>query len=78
MSDTRSLQVHMVTHSDDKPYKCNEYKKSISLKTYLKNHMITHTEEKPFPCDICEKSYFPANQPFKAHENKYWREKLFM
>ncbi|CAL8390198.1 unnamed protein product [Boreogadus saida] len=43
-----NMIVHMRTHTDKKPYGCDQCMKRFSLKGKLKTHMRTHTGEKPY------------------------------
>lgn len=51
------LKVHMHTHTNNKPYHCNECNKSFSEKGYLKTHMKFHLPDRPFACLFCNKTY---------------------
>lgn len=60
LNTKRTLQTHMIVHSEQKKYKCdlcgNEYKRAKALKY----HLLTHTGLKPFLCDFCEKAFSTA------------------
>ena len=48
---TKILSVHPLTHSGEKPHKCdNCYFKSNHQPSHLRTHMRTHIGEKPYEC----------------------------
>ena len=51
------LEVHMATHSSEKPFKCNKCEKNFANETELGSHMATHTGEKPCKCNVCGKKF---------------------
>ena len=55
--DRRTLKVHQLTHSSEKPYKCSECADAFTRLYYLRTHMRTHTGEKPFTCNDCLRSF---------------------
>ena len=55
--DRRTLKVHQLTHSSEKPYKCSECSDAFTRLYYLRTHMRTHTGEKPFECKDCLRSF---------------------
>ena len=61
-----SLKNHMVTHTGDKPYKCNQCPHATTQAGHLKAHMMQHTGKRPFSCPQCEKSFIRTQQ-LKTH-----------
>ncbi|PRD23038.1 UNVERIFIED_CONTAM: zinc finger protein [Trichonephila clavipes] len=71
-----SLKVHVLTHSDEKPYKCKFCNKGYVRLYQLKNHQRIHTGEKPFVCNVCDKK-FPLKQSLKIHLRIHSGEKPY-
>ena len=49
-----SLQQHVKTHTDQRPYACPLCSYRGTHKHHLDNHLKTHTGVKPFACHLCE------------------------
>ncbi|KAK5875441.1 hypothetical protein CesoFtcFv8_026525 [Champsocephalus esox] len=54
---SKELQIHMRTHSNEKPYHCGECLKGFSTKGSLTIHMRVHTGETPYSCPDCGWSF---------------------
>ncbi|XP_044121653.1 zinc finger protein 510 isoform X3 [Neovison vison] len=69
-------QVPRRTHSETKPYKCNECGKSFFQKGHLIQHQRTHTGEKPFECNECGKT-FSQKSHLSTHRRIHTAEKPY-
>ncbi|KAE8578026.1 hypothetical protein XENTR_v10023281 [Xenopus tropicalis] len=50
-------QLHLLAHSDGKPFTCTECGKGISTKSNLQSHQKIHRGAKPFVCTQCGKGF---------------------
>ncbi|XP_024414124.2 zinc finger protein 510 isoform X2 [Desmodus rotundus] len=69
-------RVRQRTHSQVKPYKCNECEKSFCQKGHLIQHQRTHTGEKPFECNECGKT-FSQKSHLSTHQRIHTAEKPY-
>ena len=67
------LDIHMYTHTEEKPYQCMHCEKAFSQKSNLTTHMLTHSGEKPFQCTEC-KNIFIEGYSWPAYDDSYWGE----
>ncbi|XP_044039855.1 zinc finger protein 260-like [Siniperca chuatsi] len=54
---SKQLQIHMRTHTNEKPYHCGECGKGFTTKGPLTIHMRVHTGETPYRCPDCGWSF---------------------
>ena len=69
----KKLQLHMLDHTADRPFKCEECGKGFKEESKLKRHSLIHTGEKPFSCSYCAKS-FSLKQNKEIHERLHTGE----
>nr|XP_027221864.1 zinc finger protein 350-like [Penaeus vannamei] len=48
---------HMLTHTEEDPFKCEICHKKLINKFSLKHHMLIHSGVKQFDCDICSRAF---------------------
>jgi len=55
---TRNMRNHLLTHSGEKPYKCNQCDFAFITPANLRNHVNSkHTKEKPHACKHCDEKF---------------------
>ncbi len=67
----------MITHTKEKPFKCNQCDKTFKWKHGLTFHLKKHNgEERSFQCNQCD-SAFSSEYELKRHLRKHTKEKPF-
>ena len=53
----RTVKVHMLTHTGERPFQCNLCDKNFIRKRDLQNHLMRHAGETPFKCPVCARGF---------------------
>ena len=62
-----SLRKHMLVHTDERPYTCQDCGRRCKTSSHLKSHIrIVHVREKNYACSVCGKA-FAQSLGLKAH-----------
>lgn len=60
------LEQHKRTHSNSRPFVCEECGKGFFRETHLKVHVWIHAPDKPLKCSVCDKGFI-TNQQLGRH-----------
>ncbi|XP_045782896.1 uncharacterized protein LOC123879297 [Maniola jurtina] len=74
--DETDLNLHIKTHTVEKPYRCNLCPKEYTEKSSLTYHLRTHFGEKPFYCEVCDKR-FTQKSTLTDHTRTHTGEKPY-
>ena len=66
-SNWRKLQMHMLNHTENRPFNCTECGRGFKEESKLKRHYLIHSGDKPFACSYCDKC-FSLKQNKDIHE----------
>lgn len=62
-SSPGSLEQHMVVHTEEREYKCDQCPKAFNWKSNLIRHQMSHDSGKRFECENCVKVTCPCVPP---------------
>jgi uncharacterized Zn-finger protein len=51
------LEIHMLSHTKETPYKCQICDRGFKDEQKLKRHAVVHTKEKNYACGVCGKKF---------------------
>ena len=63
----KKLQLHMLDHTQTRPFKCEECGRGFKEESKLRRHSVIHTGEKPWDCSYCGRC-FSLKQNKEIHE----------
>ncbi|KAM5291965.1 zinc finger protein 445-like [Ctenodactylus gundi] len=66
---------HRPDQGGEKPFDCNQCRKSFHCKSYVLEHQRIHTQEKPYKCTSCRKT-FRWRSNFTRHVRGHQEEEL--
>lgn len=78
-----SYNLHLKSHLNDHPFKCEDCGLNLSSKTTLQRHKTrihaTNQDARPFHCDNhdCDKSFI-SEAELKLHQVKHTKDKNFL
>lgn len=72
----KHLDIHMISHRDERKYACHLCDKRFKMKSILIRHVNIHLDNRPYKCSFCEKSFNDPSSlrihlPVHTGEKKY-------
>ncbi|XP_051963373.1 MDS1 and EVI1 complex locus protein EVI1-A-like isoform X3 [Xyrauchen texanus] len=65
--DAQSLDIHSLSHSDEREYKCDLCPKAFNWKSNLIRHQMSHDSGKHYECENCSKQVFTDPSNLQRH-----------
>ncbi|KAK7080818.1 hypothetical protein SK128_020995 [Halocaridina rubra] len=72
----RYLKLHMLTHTGERPFKCDVCDSRFVQRSHLITHMKKHTGERKFSCSTCNKT-FSLKSTLVTHQRTHTGEKPY-
>ncbi|KAF0301933.1 Histone-lysine N-methyltransferase PRDM9 [Amphibalanus amphitrite] len=69
------LSNHRLTHTGERPHRCDECGRTFTERGSLTAHRRTHTGQRPYVCDVCGKA-FTRNSHLTNHRRIHTGEKV--
>ncbi|XP_056468147.1 histone-lysine N-methyltransferase MECOM isoform X5 [Gadus chalcogrammus] len=66
-SDVQSLEIHALSHSEEREYKCDQCPKAFNWKSNLIRHQMSHDSGKHYECENCSKQVFTDPSNLQRH-----------
>lgn len=57
-----NLRKHLITHTDDRPFKCKICDNMFKYPETLASHILIHENRKPYPCKYCDKKFRTSSE----------------
>jgi len=67
------MKRHKMTHTGEKPFRCQRCGRYFSQLVNLKKHKLGHLNAKPYQCNYCEKGFTQLSN-FKRHLQSHIKE----